>query len=252
MADPIIFPGTVEWSGENPGISLKETPEGPFVALASFFRVVLSPHGRGHALVLLQSPHDASAPAERGNICLHDNEPLARYLVAEFVAHFGAFKGLRRPREPHLPAARQRRGRGRSGQQLQRDRARRRSERCALPGAASASRSASPCPRTSRRRAGTTCRACSSAVGRPRDGERPCASGQARAARDRRAQHHDRHARLLGDLDPRLIQGSSTSARLSRRSSACACRGLAACPGGDPGGWASCLPRPRVVVCLMG
>ena len=92
MADPIVFPGTVEWSGENPGISLKETPEGPFVALASFFRVVLSPHGRGHALVLLQSPQEAGPPAERGNFCLHDNEPLARYLVAEFVSHFGAFK----------------------------------------------------------------------------------------------------------------------------------------------------------------
>jgi hypothetical protein len=93
MADPIVFPGTVEWSGENPGISLKETPEGPFVALASFFRVVLSPHGRGHALVLLQSPQDANPPSERGNFCLHDNEALARYLVADFVSHFGAFEG---------------------------------------------------------------------------------------------------------------------------------------------------------------
>jgi hypothetical protein len=93
MADPIVFPGTVEWSGENPGISLKESPDGPFVALASFFRVVLSPHGRGHALVLLQSPQDANPPAQRGNFCLHDNEALARYLVTDFVAHFGAFKG---------------------------------------------------------------------------------------------------------------------------------------------------------------
>jgi hypothetical protein len=93
MADPIVFPGNVEWSGENPGISLKEAPDGPFVALASFFRVVLSPHGRGHALVLLQSPQDAAPPAERGNFCLHDNEPLARWLIAEFVSHFGAFKG---------------------------------------------------------------------------------------------------------------------------------------------------------------
>ena len=40
MADPIVFAGTVEWSGENPGISLKEVPDGPFVVLASFFRVV--------------------------------------------------------------------------------------------------------------------------------------------------------------------------------------------------------------------
>jgi hypothetical protein len=94
MADPILFPGSVEWSGENPGISLKERPDGPFTALASFFRVVLSPRGRGHALVLLQSPQEANPPADRANLCLHDNDPLARYLVSDFVANFGAFKGL--------------------------------------------------------------------------------------------------------------------------------------------------------------
>jgi hypothetical protein len=93
MADIISFKGTVEWSGENPGISLKEKPDGPFVALASFFRVVLSPHGRGHALMLLQSPQDANPPPERGNYCFHDNEKLARYLATEFVGHFGAWKG---------------------------------------------------------------------------------------------------------------------------------------------------------------
>jgi hypothetical protein len=94
MADPIIFAGNVDWSGENPGISLKNEPDGPFVTLASFFRVVLSPHGRGHALVLLQSPQEARPPAERANLCLTDNEPMARYLVEEFVANFGAWKGL--------------------------------------------------------------------------------------------------------------------------------------------------------------
>ena len=94
MADTINFPGKVEWSGENPGISLKEKADGPFSALASFFRVVLSPHGRGHALVLLQSPKEAAPPAARPNICFHDNEKLARYLVSDFVSHFGAYKGL--------------------------------------------------------------------------------------------------------------------------------------------------------------
>jgi hypothetical protein len=94
MAEPIVFAGTVEWSGENPGVSLKETPDGPFVALASFFRVVLSPHGRGHALVLLQSPQDRAPPPERANLCVTDNEPMARYLVSEFVANFGAWKGV--------------------------------------------------------------------------------------------------------------------------------------------------------------
>jgi hypothetical protein len=94
MAETLVFPGTVEWSGENPGISLKEAPDGPFTTLASFFRVVLSPHGRGHALVLLLSPQDASPPGDRANICLTDNEPLARWLVSDYVSHFGAWRGL--------------------------------------------------------------------------------------------------------------------------------------------------------------
>ena len=91
MAEPIVFPGTVEWSGENPGISLKEQPDGPFTTLASFFRVVLSPHGRGHALVLMRAPQTADATL---NVCLTDNEGLARYLVEGFVSNFGAFKGI--------------------------------------------------------------------------------------------------------------------------------------------------------------
>lgn len=94
MSETLVFPGTVEWSGENPGISLKEAPDGPFTTLASFFRVVLSPHGRGHALVLMQSPHEAGPPADRPNLCLTDNEPLARWLVSDYVAHFGAWRGL--------------------------------------------------------------------------------------------------------------------------------------------------------------
>lgn len=94
MADPIMFPGTVEWSGENPGISLKEHEGGPFVALASFFRVTLSPHGRGHALVLLRAPQATNPPPDQAHLCLTDNEALARFLVEGFVSHFGAFRGL--------------------------------------------------------------------------------------------------------------------------------------------------------------
>lgn len=94
MAETLVFPGTVEWSGENPGISLKEATDGPFTTLASFFRVVVSPYGRGHALVLLLSPQDASSPGDRANVCLTDNEPLARWLVSDYVSHFGAWRGL--------------------------------------------------------------------------------------------------------------------------------------------------------------
>jgi hypothetical protein len=45
-------------------------------------------------LVLLQSPESHDPSPDRANFCLHDNEPLARYLVAEFVSYFGAYRGL--------------------------------------------------------------------------------------------------------------------------------------------------------------
>lgn len=90
-----IHPGKVEWSGENPGMYLKETADGPFVTLISFFRVVLSPHGRGHAAFMLLDPHGDGRNPETPNVCLTDNEPLARYLARDFVSNFLAFKGIK-------------------------------------------------------------------------------------------------------------------------------------------------------------
>jgi hypothetical protein len=95
MATPFVA-GTVAWSGENPGMYLKEGTDGPFVTLVSWFRVVHSPHGRGHALVLLEAPrYEGRLPEEPEvlNVCVTDNEPLARWLVQEFVVHFAAFRG---------------------------------------------------------------------------------------------------------------------------------------------------------------
>ena len=42
-----VNPGTVEWSGENPGIYLKADPQADYSVVALFFSIVLSPHGRG-------------------------------------------------------------------------------------------------------------------------------------------------------------------------------------------------------------
>lgn len=84
-------PNRVSWSGENPGIYLKGSADGKFTALASFFRVVLSPHGPGKAVVVLSAPDNAAGP-EAGNFVIADNEKLARWLVSDFVSHFGAFK----------------------------------------------------------------------------------------------------------------------------------------------------------------
>jgi len=87
------FPdGELDWSGDNPGIYLKEAEDGPFVTLALWFRVVLSPHGKGNALLLFEDPMREAAWPDVANFCLTDNEPLARYLVENFCTKFGAFQ----------------------------------------------------------------------------------------------------------------------------------------------------------------
>jgi hypothetical protein len=89
IADP--YPsGTVDWTGENPVMYLKDDPDGDWASLLCFFRVTWSPHGVGHACVVLQDPSGTRADA---NLCLTDNEPMARYLVEGFMAHFAAFRG---------------------------------------------------------------------------------------------------------------------------------------------------------------
>ena len=83
--------GAVDWTGENPGMYLKDDPAGEWISLASFFRVTWSPHGIGHALVLLEDP--AGQRPDANNLVLTDNEAMARYLVDGFAAHFAAFRG---------------------------------------------------------------------------------------------------------------------------------------------------------------
>lgn len=86
-------PREVDWSGENPGMYLKAAADGPYVALVSFFRVVLSPHGRGHAAFLVLDPNGDGSDPDRPNVCATDNEPMAAYLRDGFVRHFLAFRG---------------------------------------------------------------------------------------------------------------------------------------------------------------
>lgn len=89
MTRPPINPGQVDWSGENPCIFLRETEDGPWTAMASWFRVVYSPHGPGHAMFVLWDPR---SPHPR-NACYTDNEPLAAWLRDRFAVHFAAFRG---------------------------------------------------------------------------------------------------------------------------------------------------------------
>ena len=81
-----VNPGVVEWSGENPGIYLKSDPDQDYSVVAVFFRIVLSPHGRGVGAVVLGAPKSEAAYPDAPNICLTDNRPMMEYLISNFVS----------------------------------------------------------------------------------------------------------------------------------------------------------------------
>ncbi len=89
-----IHPGQVVWTGENPGILLKEDADGPFSAIALFFRIYLSPAGRGTVLLLLDSPEEQRTFPDGCNILLYDNKSLAEYLLESFILKLPAFAAL--------------------------------------------------------------------------------------------------------------------------------------------------------------
>lgn len=86
-----INPDRLDWTGDNPGIMLKEREDGPWSALALLFRIAWSPHGRGTALVLYEQPDVARSAPDANNVVITDNEPMAGYLMRDFVAKFGVF-----------------------------------------------------------------------------------------------------------------------------------------------------------------
>ncbi len=88
-----INPGRVDWSGENPGIYLKTDPDGDYTALALFFRVVLSPYGRGHAAIVLGAPDEAKGWPDVPNFIMTDNQRMMRWIVEDWVSKMPTFVG---------------------------------------------------------------------------------------------------------------------------------------------------------------
>ncbi len=87
-----INPGRVEWCGENPFIQLQEG--GSVSALALFFRIVLSPYGRGCAGLVLGAPHRAAGWPDAPNLLMTDNQRLLRRIVDGWVNGMPAFRDL--------------------------------------------------------------------------------------------------------------------------------------------------------------
>jgi hypothetical protein len=90
MSRPVVNPGKVDWSGENHTIQLAEAGTSKYSCMVSFFRVVISPFGRGHAAFVLPGPSDEG----KSNACYTDNRSLAEWLLRDFLGHFGPFKSL--------------------------------------------------------------------------------------------------------------------------------------------------------------
>jgi len=78
--------GKIWWSGDNPGMLLKESEDGPWTAMTLFFRIVYTPAGRGNALFLYEQPDSGESLPDVCNVVLHDNEDMARWLTENFVA----------------------------------------------------------------------------------------------------------------------------------------------------------------------
>jgi hypothetical protein len=90
LSEPIT-PGVVDWTGDNPGILLKNDDDS-FAAMALFFRVAWSPVGQGQVLLLFASPNEELGSAESPNIILSDNPELSDYLLENFIGRLAVFR----------------------------------------------------------------------------------------------------------------------------------------------------------------
>ncbi len=88
-----INQGRVDWSGENPGIYLKDDSDGDYTTLGLFFRIVLSPYGRGTGAIILGEPNTPSGWPLVPNFIIADNQRLFRWLIDGWVRKMPTFIG---------------------------------------------------------------------------------------------------------------------------------------------------------------
>ncbi|UNK46098.1 hypothetical protein [Arthrobacter sulfonylureivorans] len=88
---PVVRPGVVAWTGDNPFIYLKTDTEGAWSSLSVYFRIAASKYGPGKAAVVVENPYDGAAQGA-ARLVLTDNVELARFLVRDFVSKFVLFR----------------------------------------------------------------------------------------------------------------------------------------------------------------
>ena len=86
-----VNPGSVVWSGDNPGIYLKDA-QYQWQTLAVYFRVVTSPYGAGQGMLVLGDPFNAQGWPQARNVFVSNHPTLMQWLVKEFVSRFASFR----------------------------------------------------------------------------------------------------------------------------------------------------------------
>jgi hypothetical protein len=83
MARNVWYDGDTIWSGENPFIKLRSTPDGDDLTRVSFFRVVWSPAGEGHAAFIVS---DLEGAGGQGVSAIYtDSTQLGEWLKREVM-----------------------------------------------------------------------------------------------------------------------------------------------------------------------
>lgn len=88
---PVVRPGTVAWTGDNPFIYLKSDPAGDWSSLSVFFRIAASPYGTGRAAIVVENPYHRDAQ-DAARLVLTDNLELAKFLIGDFLSKFVLFR----------------------------------------------------------------------------------------------------------------------------------------------------------------
>jgi hypothetical protein len=85
QSSPPPRPQRVFLSGENPYVALRDTPDGPPRARASFWRIHFSPVGTGHVCFVTVGEQGKPGAIR---VALHDNAKLLDYLTKEVLGPF--------------------------------------------------------------------------------------------------------------------------------------------------------------------
>lgn len=80
------------WSGENPIILLKPSPDAQETTAVGFFRVDYSPAGSGHAVFVVSDLGGQGAAADRVFACYTDNEPVAAWIRGNSIGQLPEFQ----------------------------------------------------------------------------------------------------------------------------------------------------------------